>query len=554
MSKKHIFLVAFALLLSLFFESCASPNSKFAVVHFDPAYKDIEANINKIIELSNEASKNGAKIVVFPELTTTGYSFYSRNEAIKYSDTIPGETTKKIGATALKNSIYIVLGFIERDVMTNLLYNTAVILGPSGKIIGKYRKHSHLVESSWCASGCGNIPVFHTEYGNIGLLICADICFSELIAQLVFSKAEILAIPTNGGINSSLLKSRAIEAYSYILLANRYGKEDYYYHPTLNSTFITESNLCIYPPFFYDFSGSESCIIDPTGMVKAKTSNACDTIVYTDIIEPKPLVKKIQRRPDLYNLIYQNTTNSYAKKCMMLPEPKFSHVAVNFINEKSIEEALRMLKKSLSKLKPKNLSLYVLQGSFLTVSHENENFLLEKLEEIAHSYNVDIVLGIKLQNKEKKTVEKKYLITNTKNSYSYTPVHKYCDENKETGSHFTVFDRPYGRISILSETDIKVPETILVLNKMCVDIIALPADDKKQSLPDICKAKSKEQIHILLSNSDGFCGIYKSGYSEYSNMFQEGKNLIFDEINTEDTRNKTLLNFRQQNTNLTLRD
>ena len=103
-----------------------------------PKVGEIDSNVKKSLTMIEEASKNGANLIVLPELANSGYVFNSREEAFKLSEEIPGGKTSKAWMdSAKKNNVYIVAGINERD--DNLLYNSSVIIGPTG-YIGTFRK------------------------------------------------------------------------------------------------------------------------------------------------------------------------------------------------------------------------------------------------------------------------------------------------------------------------------------------------------------------------------------------------------------------------------
>lgn len=225
-------------------------NVKVAVVHFQPQYQQVSSNVDRMLQLAEEAGSNGAKIVIFPEMATSGYSYFNKKQICQVAEIIPGKTTKFFSDVAKKYGMYIVVGIPEYDCSSNLYYNTAVLINPDGEIGGVYRKHSHLMESSWSASGIGRVPIFETIFGKFAILICADINYSELSAQACAKEARFLILPTNGGVNIDLLQARAIEGQCHVIVSNRYGNEREEY---LNSEILEsfdEETLTLIPPFF----------------------------------------------------------------------------------------------------------------------------------------------------------------------------------------------------------------------------------------------------------------------------------------------------------------
>ena len=112
---------------------------KVATIQYEPSQFKKEHNINELTKLCIDAAEKGAKLIVTPEMGTTGYCFLNREEISKLVEKIPGPTTKKFHDIAKKYSCFIVIGFPEIDEDTQLYYNSAVLIGPNG-IIGKHRK------------------------------------------------------------------------------------------------------------------------------------------------------------------------------------------------------------------------------------------------------------------------------------------------------------------------------------------------------------------------------------------------------------------------------
>jgi N-carbamoylputrescine amidase len=169
-----------------------------AVVQMDPqvGLENKEANVRKTLELIDQASANGANLIVLPELCNTGYSFENREDAFAHAEEVPnGPTVDKWVAKAKEKNSYIVAGITE--VEGNLLFDTAVLVGPEG-YIGKYRKtHLWNTEKLFFTPGNSGYPVFETRIGRIGMLICWDIWFPEVPRILSMQGADIICSCNN---------------------------------------------------------------------------------------------------------------------------------------------------------------------------------------------------------------------------------------------------------------------------------------------------------------------------------------------------------------------
>jgi predicted amidohydrolase len=96
------------------------------------------------------------------------------------------------------------------------IYNTAVLLDRAGKLVGKYRKVYLPREEVEGGLTPGNdYPVFDTDFGKVGLMICWDIQYADPARALALGGAELLLLPIWGG-NETLAKARAIENHVFL--------------------------------------------------------------------------------------------------------------------------------------------------------------------------------------------------------------------------------------------------------------------------------------------------------------------------------------------------
>ncbi len=167
-----------------------------ASVQTAPVMGEVAANVARSIELVEQAAAHGARLVVLPELANTGYVFASRQEAHALAESVPdGPSSRAWIALAQRLGIYLVAGIAERS--GGRLYNAAIIAGPDG-YLGTYRKlHLWGDENLFFEPGDLGLPVFHTEFGRLGVAICYDGWFPEVYRLLALRGADIVAVPTN---------------------------------------------------------------------------------------------------------------------------------------------------------------------------------------------------------------------------------------------------------------------------------------------------------------------------------------------------------------------
>lgn len=169
---------------------------RIACIQMQPAIGKVEDNVAHSVGLIKRATDLGAKLIVLPELSNTGYMFQSREEAFAVAEPIPdGPTVKAWSEIAAKHGLHLVAGICERD--GNKLFNSAVLIGPSG-YIGTFRKvHLWNEENLYFEPGDLGFPVFHTAIGRIGMAICYDGWFPETYRLAALQGADIVCVPTN---------------------------------------------------------------------------------------------------------------------------------------------------------------------------------------------------------------------------------------------------------------------------------------------------------------------------------------------------------------------
>ncbi len=154
-------------------------------------------------------------IVCLPEgITVVG----TGRSDVEVSESVPGPTTQRLGELARRLHTYIVAGVYER--VGAVVYNTAVLIGRDGELAGRYRK-THLPREEWeIGLTHGNeYPVFDTDFGRIGLMVCWDVQFPEPARALAAQGAELILLPIWGG-NETLARARAIENHVFLVTSS----------------------------------------------------------------------------------------------------------------------------------------------------------------------------------------------------------------------------------------------------------------------------------------------------------------------------------------------
>jgi len=206
---------------------------KLALAQISSKRENKEVNLQKIESLTFKAKEQGADLAIFPELSLTGYVV--RDQFYELAETIPGPTVEKVEALAKKTGMHVIFGMPELSEKTRAtVFNTAVFVGPEG-LIGKYRKmylptHSVFEEKRYFRPGY-QTAAFQTDLGNIGLCICYDLFFPEVLRLIRLKGAQlIVCISASPAVRRSYFEiltcARALENTAYLAYVNLAGVED----------------------------------------------------------------------------------------------------------------------------------------------------------------------------------------------------------------------------------------------------------------------------------------------------------------------------------------
>lgn len=291
---------------------------RIASIQQGPREEDLDANVADLLKSIDEAASGGADFIVATELSLTPYFCFEKGgpEYRKWAIPLESEIVGSIAAKAREHSTTIVFPFFRRDNAGRQFFNSAVVIGPDGKMVpselpgGKqvqcydkvhlpkvHTETLNIDETPHFEPGRG-FPVFATKKARIGILICYDRRFAEAWRTLALSGAEIVflsgcipawelaAASSSAEMFVAELRTRAMENGIGLVACNRAGFEELGSRRSL---------------FF-----GESCVIGPAGTVIARgLANApCIVRATIDLGELDEMRKRLpllkDRRPDLY--------------------------------------------------------------------------------------------------------------------------------------------------------------------------------------------------------------------------------------------------------------
>lgn len=196
---------------------------------------DVEANVNKGVNwLRKAVAEYQAELVVFPETVTTGYEpGLSADDLWDLVDQAPGRITLPIQEAAQQLGVHVVWPSYRRGAERGVVYNSAMLIGPDGEIIGIYDKThpapwERVDGGGWVTVG-QRADVFNTSLGDIGMIICYDGDFPELSRLLAVKGAEIIirasALQRSYEIWYITNAARAYDNHVYVVASNLVGPD-----------------------------------------------------------------------------------------------------------------------------------------------------------------------------------------------------------------------------------------------------------------------------------------------------------------------------------------
>jgi predicted amidohydrolase len=198
---------------------------------------DVDRNVRAAERLIRRAAGDGAQLVALPENFA-----YLRSEGhrLHFKTTADGDLVRSMGALARELGIHLLLGSIPEQVPRSpRVYNSSILLGPSGRRLAVYRKmhlfdieipgRVSLKESRFVAPGDEPVLV-KTPLGKLGLSICYDLRFPELYRALARRGAQVLFVPAAFTAYTGpfhwlpLLRARAIENQCWVVAPAQVGR------------------------------------------------------------------------------------------------------------------------------------------------------------------------------------------------------------------------------------------------------------------------------------------------------------------------------------------
>jgi predicted amidohydrolase len=206
---------------------------RIACCQLGPVIGDIEGNRRLLRGAIREAAAAGARLIVLPELCSTGYVFQSADEARALGRIGSAGAVSDWVEEAAHADVVVVGGYLEVDGAS--IYSSAAVVDGTG-VLATYRK-THLWDSELRIFSPGEQapPVVSTALGAVGLSVCYDLFFPEVTRKLALEGADVIVVPTNSpsasdgvasdNIGVSIARAAAHVNRVFVAVCDRWGEE-----------------------------------------------------------------------------------------------------------------------------------------------------------------------------------------------------------------------------------------------------------------------------------------------------------------------------------------
>jgi predicted amidohydrolase len=258
---------------------------------------DRDANVDKACALVDTAvERDGADLVVLPEFFNNFYFAQYRDYAhIDLAEPDDGPTMERVRERAQSHSIHVLATIFEEEA-AGLYYDTAILVGPDGELLGKYRKAQpaavQSLEKLFFRHG-SHFPVFQIGEWRVGAIVCYDTLFPESARCVALNGAELILVPFAAPqqlLWRDIMRTRALENGVYFAPCNKVGTEG------------------VGTPDDWRFGG-QSMVVDPLGEVLVELDDEQEGVITTTLERERVFAARRRypmfrdRRPDLYGPI-----------------------------------------------------------------------------------------------------------------------------------------------------------------------------------------------------------------------------------------------------------
>lgn len=281
---------------------------RIACCQFDVAFNDPETNAQRAIATMRDLKAQGVQFLVFPEAYLTGYCVGTAEDAEAIAIEVHADANHVVTHahpallamrdTSVELGLTTVVGYAGKDELGR--YNGVALIHPNGVMHRQLKTHLPILGFDRFVRPGDDLPVFDTEFGKVGIIVCFDLRPPEAARILAIKGAELIVLPTNWPNGAQIAAEhislvRAAENRVFLATCDRVGHEN-----------------------GFDFIGL-SKIVSPVGNVRAAAGSG-EEIIIADIDLAEARIKKNVvvpgeyettifecRRPELYAPLVEAT-------------------------------------------------------------------------------------------------------------------------------------------------------------------------------------------------------------------------------------------------------
>jgi len=468
-------------------------------------YEDRYENKENILRMIDKAADVHPQLMILPECAYPAY--YISPLMVKNSLEFQKSTLELISEVKQRAKLYkcyIALGIVETDQIKNIFYNSALLINPEGQEIIRFRK-SYLwhFDSRWFCAG-DQYPVFETEFGKVGMFICADGRLPEIVRCLSLQGADILIDLTNwvtSGFEKEIfsnpqveymIPTRALENRVWIIASNKVGME-------------AKSIL---------YCG-KSAVFNPDGQIAKIASSCQEEILFYEISLEEALDKSIDnqiniindRRPELYSELIQPTDTlpvySIMKKKTGFKNTNPLTAVVQIEFEDNFRKYLQKIEFFIDNLLEQETDIIIFPECNF-IFPENGEEIIHKIKQITKDRKVLCAITI-VEKADESYYKTTFLIESGKLQGKYRKTHLEREEKSLFSSGdlgLPVFRTSYGYMGVMIGYEGLFPEIARILTLKGADLIIWPSKFSNDRQINICRSRGAEnKIFIACSNS-----------------------------------------------------
>ena len=456
---------------------------RLAMIHMDIRHKQADVNRSELLRLIDYAASQGARLVLAPELSISGYSFESPDDIRPFAEDCDGPTVQAMAAAGRKHGLYLAFGMAELG-PGDEIYNTAIMIGPSGEVLCRYRKVT--AERKWATPGSAsqkNVAI--TPWGTIGILVCSDSYYAILPRATALRGADLLLVPANwppiGMDPRELWQVRALENGYWVAVCNRTGKDK-----------------------TMDCEHASSCVFSPDGTLLMEGRKESSDVFFTDLpLENGQLQRNGQTPP--------------------IPD--------------DFSEWLDTPSES----PPSPGPLQLIACSF-QAHDESRAFIAQDIDRM-HDRLVVLPAGAdEDQRRVRDRARSQALAIATKINNEFVFIDPSGNLDAGSAKWPLVVDSKRARIAVASPEQMVRQEVVSALAWKNCDLIAVPAAESEVFSWDVVKTRCLEGMVVAIAATGHTCiTVPPAGNERWAEMHATGSGACCTVLNTQQTRNKTVL-------------